>query len=1145
MMEQTKRARTGAPGAGTGAAARPQATGRFSVGEIPAVLDGTLPIQRNELAVLLRERIRLAARWFVPIQRAGGAFPYTYDPGQDRYGFETYNEVRHAGVTYALFQACQLCDDEALRLCAGKAADFIVDSSVSVPEGGAAYLYQGRCKLGGEALAIVALLEGRHGLQSQHWDDAIIALAELLLGMELPDEPGRYFQSYDAATHEKLLGPNSNYYPGEALLALTRLHRAFPDGPWLDAARRAARYLIHVKDGDQIAAGNVPRDDHWLTIALSELYRFDPNPEYATIALLQADRMAGSQYQADDAEPWRIGAAMRVPTPSFPSTATHGEALDAAWELAKVRGDAKAVERCSRAALRSVQFLLRVQFTDANTTRFAHPEHAIGAWAQDIDQPIVRLDYVQHGLSALIGASRMLDAEGGPPNKPGPAPGAASIVDSRLVQRHNIWSTEPVLRLSVRCASGQWTAERIRAAAVRLDQELSRLPGAPALAFDPPSADAEGGNLGIGALIGRAVVVMQQCLGDDVTFSSAWQNQEPDVVEVAAGYRSGSAALAAAQLAVRWFKRAIESPPASFDFLAEFDRHVAEQHPSRTCRPQIHSVLAAAERRGIPVRSLDVARGMVELGSGAYGQRFWRLSTSGTSHHGVRIAKDKLWASEMLRAAGLPAPQSLVVARVSDAVRAAARLGYPVVLKPNLGNKGRDVFVNIEGESQLKELIASVFGDRFGGEWLIEQYVAGNEHRVLVIDGQVVGVNRRIPPSVMGNGSATLRELIDELNADPARSDRPGTALKPVVPGAQLVETIGRQGLDLDSVPEAGRLVALYSVSNVSLGGSTLDVTDRIHADNARVACMAAEVAGLDFAGIDLVVPDIERSIWSTGGGIVEINSNPGVIDHLEPFEGIARDVGAATLEMLFPAGQPVRARMVAVQESSDSTEICRLLAHVLAAAGWAVGCASREGLSIDGMVLQGIEFGHPHGIRTLLNNPAVEIAVVELSRGAIEEHGLGFDVCDVAVLSREEAEVERTGLRSAEVVLVASLDPAGAIVLDASQPQSIDSLVDSGQQIVPFARRRNARLDSLRASGPAVMLRGRGKAQALAVIDSNKPATAASSALVAALTNVVSLDAILAAVAAAVALGVPLERIREALSALDVPAMARDRPAR
>jgi D-alanine-D-alanine ligase-like ATP-grasp enzyme len=1001
---------------------------------LPALLDGSQPLQHAELAALLRERARMAAEWFVPIQQADGSFPYTYDPVSDRYDVGVYNEVRHAGVTYALFQACALFDDPALRACARNAAQWIVHSSVSTPAGGAAYLYEGRCKLGGLALAIVALLEGRNALGETGWDEAIAALGQFLLGLELPNEPGRFFQSFEAATDDKLLTPDSNYYPGEALLALVGLHGAFPGGPWLAAAQRAATYLIRVKDGDQIRAGRVPREDHWLTIALSALYRFDPNPDYATIVFLQAERMAGSQYQADDPEPWRIGAGRRRPTPSFPSTATQAEALNAAWELASRLDDAETEERYSLAALKAARFLMRVQYTEHGdgVIRFPRPERTAGGWAQDIDRARIRIDFVQHGLSALIGAARLLELE---------RPVAQAHMepwspDLRLVGRHNAWSTEAVVSMTLRVPPMLGNGDfDIGIVLERVRQELDRLPGHPHGGWAGESAidSSQSHPVAVGELIGWAAVAMQRCLGDAVSFSTSDPGSNVDELQITFGFRYGEVGLAAAALAARLVAHAVESPAKPFDFLVEFQRTVAKAHPSRVCRPDVWAVLKAAKQREIPVRSLDLPRQMVSLGSGAYGRRFWSLSTSGTSQHGVKIARDKLLASQILRSAGLPVPRGTLVTSSAQALSAAAELGYPVVLKPNLGSQGSDVFVEIRDEAELTRICQHAFGGRSNGEWLVEAFVPGSEHRVLVIDGKVVAVNLRMPPEVTGDGVSTVEQLIAELNADPRRSFQKGFALKPVVPGAQHLATLRRQDLTLDSVPDTGRVVRLTSVSNASAGGSTRDVTDSIHADNARIACMAAAAVGLDIAGVDLVVPDIGRSFRETGGAIVEINSNPGMIDHLQPGAGPPRDVGGAIVDLLYPAGQPVRARIVVVLESADSAATCRRLAQPLAEAGWTVGVASRDGVALGGMTLGRDAPGHPDGLEMLLAHPAVEIAIVEIGVDAIAEYGLGVDACDAIVVPESQIEMNQSGSRSVDTVLGGALDRVGDRAPDAA----------------------------------------------------------------------------------------------------------------
>ncbi|MER3485237.1 MAG: hypothetical protein C4345_03915, partial [Chloroflexota bacterium] len=257
--------------------------------------------------------------------------------------------------------------------------------------------------LGGQALAIVALLERRRVTGTTGADMLITDLARFLLMMEMPDQPGRYFMAYTQSDNRFLLTPASDYYPGETLLALTRLAEHFPDSPYREAARRAARYLVYQRDGNLPALRAVPRDDHWLTIALSELYRLDSNPDDHLVAYLQAERMIANQVTAADGYPDRIGAAKRDLGISYPSTATKGEALVAAWSLANHAGDSAAAERLSTAALRNARFLMRVQYLPDTSQLFPRPDRLIGGWPGSATDHTIRIDYVQHNISVLAG----------------------------------------------------------------------------------------------------------------------------------------------------------------------------------------------------------------------------------------------------------------------------------------------------------------------------------------------------------------------------------------------------------------------------------------------------------------------------------------------------------------------------------------------------------------------------------------------------------------------------------------------------------------------------------------------------------------------------------------------------------------------
>jgi len=369
---------------------------------IDPILDGARELQPGPLAELAHARAQMGAAWLAGLSREDGSFFYIYYPEAREFEAEDYNEVRHAGTTYSMFQAYGAFGGDSMLEAAERGAQYIADNSVPAGDGGRAFVYNGRMKLGGQALALVALLERRRVLGDEAHDELIAGLSNFMMSLELADEPGRYYQSYDSEAQEPSLEPDSDFYPGEALLALTRLAQHYPDGPYLDYAARAADYLVHERDGDIPAAGVVPREDHWLALALSELHQLHPDDAYRDVAYLQAESMVANQYTAADGALRVGGSALRNPI-NYTSTATKGEALVAVWAMAAATGDGEAAARYAAAARRNVQFQLRVQFTPENTELFPDPGMVIGAWGKDALDPWIRIDFVQHNISALIG----------------------------------------------------------------------------------------------------------------------------------------------------------------------------------------------------------------------------------------------------------------------------------------------------------------------------------------------------------------------------------------------------------------------------------------------------------------------------------------------------------------------------------------------------------------------------------------------------------------------------------------------------------------------------------------------------------------------------------------------------------------------
>jgi hypothetical protein len=368
------------------------------------VLDGTAPIDFDALADLARERAILGARWLANVVQADGAYHYIYRPREDEYDSTDYSDVRHAAVTYALYQIYDVCRDPEILAAAERATRYIANASIPTSPGAAtrAFAQEGRTWLGGQALALVALLERRRVLGDTGYDDLIDALATFLLTLESPNEPGEFAMSWSELTGDLEFNPHVLYFPGEALLALTRLAVQFPDGPYLSAAIRSANFLIRVRDGDLTQADSRPREDHWLAMALPELFRLHSDPGYITFSYAQASSMIANQRKSDVDDPGTIGASGHHGPIGHTSIATKGEALAGVWSLAAHIGHTAALDQIREATGRNAQYRMRNQFTEENTRDFPRPDRAIGAWGASRHDPTVRNDYIQHNISALI-----------------------------------------------------------------------------------------------------------------------------------------------------------------------------------------------------------------------------------------------------------------------------------------------------------------------------------------------------------------------------------------------------------------------------------------------------------------------------------------------------------------------------------------------------------------------------------------------------------------------------------------------------------------------------------------------------------------------------------------------------------------------
>ena len=419
--------------------------------------------------------------------------------------------------------------------------------------------------------------------------------------------------------------------------------------------------------------------------------------------------------------------------------------------------------------------------------------------------------------------------------------------------------------------------------------------------------------------------------------------------------------------------------------------------------PTTQALVDAARRRGIPAVRLN-DQSLIQLGQGANQRRLRASVTDRTGLVAAELAGDKAQAKALLDAIGCPVARGAVVRTADEAVEAAGRLRPPVVLKPLDGNHGRGVTTGLREADDI--LAAFGLASAHSRRVIVEEQLPGTDHRILVVDGQVVAVAERVPAHVVGDGVSTIAELVDRVNADPRRGEGHAKVLTRIrLDDAAAIDILAKQNLTVDAVPEEGRFVALRTTANLSSGGTAVDRTDEIHPENASIARRAALAVGLDVAGIDMLAPDITRSIRETGGGIVEVNAAPGLRMHLDPSEGQARDVAAPIIRMMFPKGSKARIPVLAVTGTNGKSTVGRMVAHILRAEGLTVGLTNTSGVYIgDERVFAGDASG-PKSARLVLRDPTVQAAVLECARGGILREGLAFDRCDVGAVLNVQAD--------------------------------------------------------------------------------------------------------------------------------------------
>lgn len=498
----------------------------------------------------------------------------------------------------------------------------------------------------------------------------------------------------------------------------------------------------------------------------------------------------------------------------------------------------------------------------------------------------------------------------------------------------------------------------------------------------------------MGHVIEHIALEIQTLAGMDTGFGRTRETKTPGVYNVVFSYLEENVGLYAAEASVALAQALIDDKP--YDLEADIQK-MKEIRERVRLGPSTGSIVDEAVARDIPWIRLGT-NSLVQLGYGINQMRFQATITCKTSSIAVDLACDKESTKRMLDLASIPVPKGDICIDIEDLENVINKIGYPIVIKPLDGNHGRGISINIKTWDEAIEGLE--VAKKISRKVIVEKYVTGHDFRVLVIDNKLVAAARREPANVVGNGVNTIQELVDETNKDPRRGYGHENVLTEITIDRDSEDLLEKKGYSLSTIPKKNEIVYLKSTANLSTGGTSTDVTDMMHPENIFLCERISRIIGLDICGIDIMAPNLTEPLKVNRGCILEVNAAPGFRMHLAPAEGLPRNVASPVIDMLYPLGKPSRIPIIAITGTNGKTTTTRLIAHIIKNNGYKVGFTTSDGIYIQNHMMEKGDTTGPLSAEYILKDPSVEVAVLETARGGILRSGLGFNSCDIGIIT-------------------------------------------------------------------------------------------------------------------------------------------------